>query len=286
MDRVAAALRAAVVGHRMTSFTARGLVGTAPRVGRTIEWVDGSGHSLWFRFDDDLIVRATMRGTGVCRAFPDDEPWDLPLSKARLHIGTEGWSAVCFGPTAIESYRTPDDRRHPAGGRFGPDLCDPNADLGVVVERLLDYAHPEAYLAEVMLDPRVFNGLGNVYRSEVLWLLEVSPWAMVCDLDHRGAIMLVDTAATMVRADLVDGSRRQIADTESGTAVYGRPGQGCPRCHDTVRINRIGRHGRSLYWCEGCQVNLDSRPVLDVDMSRGVLIEAVAVAERSRRHVG
>jgi hypothetical protein len=40
-----------------------------------------------------------------------------------------------------------------------------------------------------------------------------------------------------------------------GLAVYGRNGQPCPRCGDTIDVVRTGQHARLLYWCPGCQVN-------------------------------
>ena len=36
-------------------------------------------------------------------------------------------------------------------------------------------------------------------------------------------------------------------------------GQGCIRCHETIESRPVGRHGRMLYWCPGCQVRLDRR---------------------------
>jgi hypothetical protein len=31
------------------------------------------------------------------------------------------------------------------------------------------------------------------------------------------------------------------------------------RCHDTISSIPVGRYGRVLYWCPGCQVRLDRR---------------------------
>jgi endonuclease VIII len=46
---------------------------------------------------------------------------------------------------------------------------------------------------------------------------------------------------------------------KGGLAVYGRNGQRCPRCTDTIECRRMGEHRRILYWCPGCQTHLDPR---------------------------
>ena len=85
--------------------------------------------------------------------------------------------AVCFNAPTVETYRTPDKRRHPGMGRLGPDLCQPATDLGGVVNLLLSYRDGAAPIGEVLLDQRVMSGVGNVHRCEVLWAQELSPFA-------------------------------------------------------------------------------------------------------------
>jgi len=38
--------------------------------------------------------------------------------------------------------------------------------------------------------------------------------------------------------------------------VYGRNGQRCGRCGDTVEMRRVGGMARPVYFCPGCQVKL------------------------------
>ena len=73
-------------------------------------------------------------------------------------------------------------------GRLGPDLCKSDTDLATVVNLLLSYPDAGARLGEVLLDQRVMCGVGNVYRSEVLWANELSPFAVA------GALIVAVTA--------------------------------------------------------------------------------------------
>ena len=165
---------------------------------------------------------------------------------------------MCFNAPIVETYREPDRRRHPGRGRLGPDLCKTTTDLGDVVDLLLAYPEPEARLRDVMLDQRVMCGVGNVYRCEVLWATELSPWAHVGDLTHHDAVVLVNTAAD----DAAGRARARVGGSRTPTFEAGSP------CTDATVRGACGATRRSpsgasastpglLYWCEGCQVRLD-----------------------------
>jgi len=55
-----------------------------------------------------------------------------------------------------------------------------------------------------------------------------------------------------------------------GLAVYGRNGQRCPRCGDTIEVRRFGAQARLLYWCPGCQVHCGPRAVADDSVERSM----------------
>ena len=120
----------------------------------------------------------------------------------RVAIEVADWVAVCFNAAVTETYRIPDKRRHPGMGRLGPDLCESNTDPSVAVNLLLSHKDGAARLGEVLLDQRVVRGLGNLYRSEVLWATELSPFARIDSLTERDAIRLVNAAAAMLRANM------------------------------------------------------------------------------------
>jgi len=173
--------------------------------------------------------------------------------------------AVCFNSPNVETYRQPDPGRHPGRGRLGPDLAATAADLEEATELLLAYPEPEARLRDVLLDQHVMVGVGNVYRSEVLWAIELSPWAHVGDLSPADATMIVNTTARMLRAGR---SRAHPSRGSRGPAVFGRNGQGCLRCHATIESRAVGRAGRMLYWCPGCQVRLDRHLIEHLEIRR------------------
>ena len=243
----------------MLRFDAPRLVGPVPQAGRIVEQVESHGKHLLIEWDDGLILDTHMRMTGSWHLYRIGDPWRKPHRQMRVAIEVDDWIAVCFSAPNVETYRRQDRRRHPGMGRLGPDLCKPETDLGVVVNLLLTYDDPSARLGEVLLDQRVMCGVGNVYRCEVLWATELSPWARIGTINEHDAIRLANTAASMLRSNLHHSARVTAPSIKGGLAVYGRNGQRCGRCGESVDCRRMGEHNRILYWCQGCQVRLDPR---------------------------
>ncbi len=260
IHRTAAALRTALVGKAVTRFDAPRLTGPHPSEGRVVEEVTSHGKHLLVRWDDGLVLHTHMRMTGSWHLYRVGERWRKPSTQLRVAIEVADWVAVCFNAPVVETYREFDRHRHPGFGRLGPDLCKADADLALCVQRMANYEDPDAPIAEVMLDQRIACGVGNVYRSEVLWACALHPFAPVGSLDSEDRAQLINAAARMLRANLAGPNRITNPDVRGGLAVYGRNGQRCARCAETVQVRRVGEHARLLYFCPGCQVHLDPRP--------------------------
>lgn len=250
-------MRTALAGKSMLRFDAPRLVGPVPQAGRIIETVESHGKHLFIEWDDELVLDTHMRMTGSWHLYRAGDQWRRPYAQMRAAIEVADWVAVCFNAPHVETHRRVDKRRHPGSGRLGPDLCKAETDLGEVVNLLLTYPDPDARLGEVLLDQRVMCGVGNVYRCEVLWATELSPFAKAGSISEHDAIRLVNTAATMLRSNLHHAKRVTAPGVKGGLAVYGRNVQRCQRCGATIECRRMGAHNRLLYWCPGCQTHLD-----------------------------
>jgi endonuclease VIII len=282
----AAALRPALIGRPLLGYVANSLEGPEPRRGRVVESIEVQGRRVLLRFDDGLIIDSLFRSAylsavgrraaGLWYLYREGQSWPYHQSDVAVALTVQEWTAACVHPVSVESYRTADPRRHPALGGQGPDISRPGADLGRVLHAVLMYPDPEASLAEVLADQRVFCGLGNVYRSEVLWVNRLNPDALVGSLPQRDVMTLVNSAAHVLTSNLDQLPRR---GTERQFSVYGRNGQACPRCHDTITVAHIGSRDHELYelyWCQGCQTRHD--PVREGLRTR--------LTDRSRRRSG
>jgi endonuclease-8 len=263
------ALRTALVGRAVLRFDADRVDGPAPAPGRVVEHVDCRRRLVDVAWDDGFVLHSRLGFGGAWHVYRDGEPWRRSSAKACVAITVPGWVAVCFAPAEVETFRELDVQRHPAFGRCAPDVVATHADLGLCLDQLLGYPDGDAPVGEVLLDPHVASGIGNVFRSEALYVCGLHPWAAVGELTDQECARLVDVAAMMVRTNVEAASGLAPADTRETLLVYGRNGQRCTRCGDTVRVDRSGPRDRLVYWCPGCQTAHDpqraaaARPPLD-----------------------
>lgn len=264
IHRTAAALRTALLGKPMTAFEAPRLTGAAPAIGSVIERVESRGKHLEIGFDDGVVLHTHMRMSGSWHLYHPGERWRKSARSARVVIEVPGWQAVCFSAPVVETWRHRELTRHPLAGSLGPDLCKLDADLEACVERMGSLAEPAKTMAEVLLDQRIACGVGNVYKSEVLWAVGVHPRSQVGAIDADTRRSLIDTSARLLRANLGGPDRVTVG---GGLAVYGRNGKPCLRCAAPIEVARYGEQARVTYWCDGCQVLalLPTPPDSDVD---------------------
>jgi endonuclease VIII len=254
IHRTAAVLRAALLGRELVGFDAPRWSGITPAVGSLIEEVRARGKHLEICFDDELILHTHMLMSGSWHVYRQGEQWRKSPKQLRAAVEVPGWTAVCFSAPIVEVYRAKDRRRHPGLGSLGPDLCDPAADLTQATARFGRFVSVETSIAEALLDQRVAAGIGNVFKSEVLWACRVDPFAPIGTIDEPTRTELLATAAEMLRANLGGPTRVTTNTTPEGLAVYGRTSRPCPRCKGAIQQRKHGEQARLTYWCPLCQL--------------------------------
>ena len=229
-------------------------------MGQEITAVDALGKNLLIRFGNGLEIRTHLRMTGSWHRYRPGEPWRRPPARARLVIEVPGAVAVCFDAPVVELLEQRAEAMHPSLGQLGPDLLAPGFDAGEAVRRLRDPSRVATPIGEALVDQRALAGIGNVYKSELLWLERVAPSAPVAELDDETLSRLVATAQRLLLANAERGAgpervttgadRRQIGPVY----VYGRTGRPCRRCGGPISSTRQGRElPRTTYWCPACQ---------------------------------
>ncbi len=255
IHRAARRLRPALEGETLRRFEAPRLLGDRPRAGTVIERVEARGKHLLVHFADGLTLQTHMRMTGSWHLYRRAERWQKPAYLMRALIEVDGWVAVCFAAPVVRTFRP----GQPGGalgtsvdptGHLGPDLCLPNADIGECVRRIATCIDHDEEIGAALLDQRVACGVGNVYKSEVLFACGIDPFTPVAGLDDTSRRRVIETASRLLRANLGSGPRTTVA---GGVAVYGRQHQPCRRCGTPIRMRRQGEQARSTYWCPTCQ---------------------------------
>ena len=270
--RAAQALNKALAGKVVTGFeTALAKLASvnddAPLVGRTVESVEARGKWCLMFFSGDLILLTHMLMSGSWHIYRTGERWQAPRSAMRLVITCDDVQAVGFNIPVTEFRTARSLERSSQVPRLGVDVLGGSYTVEAGVQRLSDYtrSHPEAEIANVLLNQRVIAGLGNVYKSEVAFAAGVHPFRQMRTLTKRELELVADAAGRFMKANVRDGkgdgivtytgNRRTTRSMARGDRlwVYSRQGQECRRCGAIVEMRRQGIGARSTYWCPSCQ---------------------------------
>jgi endonuclease-8 len=251
--RAARALGRSLQGKRITSFTSplSRLVG-ADLSGRIVEVVEARGKNLLVRFDDGRALLTHMRMTGSWHLYGLNERWKKPARLARAVLTTENAVAVCFNAPVVELLSARQLARHETLRRLGPDVLAESFDAAEAVRRIA--ASGERPIGEALILQAALAGVGNIYKSETLFLCGVDPFSPASSLPRKDLARIVAKARELMSANL-DGTPRKTRQTLGGASywVYGRSGKTCFRCGARIRMRRQGTAARSTYWCPGCQ---------------------------------
>ncbi len=261
--RTAAGLRPYLVGREVERARAQG-PGPVPQVarlvGQRVAAVESQGKNLLIRFDNGLELRTHLRMNGSWHRYRPGERWRRPPARARLVLEVPGTVAVCFDAPVVELFEARTEALHPALSQLGPDLLAPDFEAAEAHRRLRDPARAATEIGVALLDQRAMAGVGNVYKNEILWIEQVSPFARVDALDDATLDRLITTAHRLLLAN-VDARRGAERITTGGDRavgmplyVYGRRGRPCRRCRTPIAVTRQGTDlPRSTYWCPSCQ---------------------------------
>ena len=180
----------------------------------------------------------------------------------RIVVATKAFEAVGFRIPVAEFVRADCLKKHADLARLGPDLLDDSFDAAEAVRRLRERG--SMTIADALLDQRALAGIGNVYKSEVLFVCRVHPFTPVDRLDDEVLQTLVATAHRLLRANVsgrlapmttYGGLRRTTGRDDSCARLwaYGRAGLACRKCGSAIQMKKEGDAARVTYWCPQCQ---------------------------------
>ncbi|HEX8002955.1 MAG TPA: DNA-formamidopyrimidine glycosylase family protein [Mycobacteriales bacterium] len=252
----ARSMHAALAGKvlRRTDFRVPSLA-TVDLAGRTVTEFVARGKHMLMRLDDGRTLHSHFRMDGTWHLYAPGERWHGgPAHQIRAVLEVDGAVAVGYRLPVLELL--PPGGEAAAVGHLGPDTCGPDWDPDEAVRRLR--RDPDREIGPALLDQRNLAGIGNLYKSESLFLRGVSPWTRVGDVADLPA--LVALARRLIASNRERWSQATTGDTRPGRQhwVFERGGRPCRRCGTPVRSaeqeepDDPGR-GRLTYWCPHCQ---------------------------------
>jgi len=233
-------------------------------VGRAIDSVTSRGKHLLINFSGGLALHTHMRMNGSWHLYPDGARWQRPRPDARVLVGCDGVVAVGFLVPVVELLTDRQLRRHASLRALGPDLLASafdSADAAEIAGRAR--ARGDEPIGDILLNQRIAAGIGNVFRSEILFLAGVDPFRTGASLSDEELGRIIATARRLLSANVRNdaGSPGRAAgrrttrslDPDEKLWVYGRGGRPCRRCGAVILSKKTGPDARIVYWCSGCQ---------------------------------
>ena len=266
--RTARALHDALAGKQVTGFD----TGYAhleqeehdlQLVGRTIERCEAAGKHCLIFFSGDVILRTHMRMSGAWHLYRPGEKWRGHKNEMRVRIDTADWVAVAFKVPVAEFLTARQLQTTSPVAALGPDLLKPDFDRDEAIRRIV--ASGDRTIAMTLLDQRVVAGIGNVYKSETLFVAGVNPYTPSKDVPIADLERILETGRHLLEDNVREGAAPEIrtrrtlkvfdrgSDYSDHTWVYGRRGKPCRKCGTPIEMQKDGLEARPTFWCPSCQ---------------------------------
>ncbi|MGY4710397.1 Fpg/Nei family DNA glycosylase [Mycolicibacterium sp. CBM1] len=214
------------------------------------------GKHLFHHYEGGPIVHVHLGLYGTFTELP--VPMPLPVGQVRMRIVGAEYGTDLRGPAACEVI---DEAQVSAiVARLGPDPIRRDADPAPAWARI---AKSRKSIGALLMDQSVLAGVGNVYRSELLFRHHIDPYRPGGAIDEAEfADAWTDLVALMKvgvrRGKIVvvrpehDHGAPSYAPNRPRTYVYRRAGEPCRVCATEVRTAEL--EGRNVFWCPTCQV--------------------------------
>ena len=112
-----------------------------------------------------------------------------------------------------------------------------------------------------LMEQSLISGLGNIAVSEIAWRAAVHPhrrclsldagdWSRIAEATHA---YIRDTLAVEEASPTDEVVYLSVAGAHNPFHVYGREGEGCPRCEGILIRESMG--GRPSFFCDDCQAS-------------------------------
>jgi endonuclease VIII len=224
--------------------------------GRVLRTSDAWGKHLFHHYVGGDVVHIHL---GLYGGFTEFEVSSVPapIGQVRMRMIGLGHGTDLRGPTVCEVIGEAEITG--IVSRLGPDPLRADADPARAWARIAKSRRP---IGALLMDQSVLAGVGNVYRSELLYRQRVDPFrAGMALTDGEFGSMWTDLVALMKigvrRGKIVavrpedDHGAPSYGPGRPRTYVYRRAGEPCRVCGTEVRAAEL--EGRNLFWCPACQ---------------------------------
>lgn len=251
IHRAARDLRRAISAQVLTVSSPQGRFAGGASVldGRQCDSVEAYGKHLVLGFEDGIWLHVHLGLFGRIRR--SKLPAAEPRGAVRVRLESQTHVVDISGPTICSNI----DRgeRDALIKRIGPDVLRNDADPERAVGRI---RRSRAPIGRLLMDQSVIAGIGNIYRTELLWRAGIHPDTLGRSIDEAALWSLWEDAKLLlelgVRRNAIittDRAMQSQSRYKERTNIFGK--SHCPACKQ--EILRIDIAGRRAFVCLTCQ---------------------------------
>jgi formamidopyrimidine-DNA glycosylase len=211
---------------------------------------------MFLDFDNDLTLRIHLGIYGKWSFVDVADSIPEPIGQVRARFLNAKSLADLRGPTVCEVI-TQDEVRA-VENRLGPDPLNPDP-TGEAARKFIERVRSSrTSIGQLLMNQEVISGIGNVYRAELLFRAQLSPYVSGASLpkellqgiwaDSVELLKVGVAKGVMITRDELRNKRPKKADRNY---VYKREGQPCLVCEQEIAIDLMAT--RKLYFCPNCQ---------------------------------
>lgn len=259
LHRIAKTHRPWLVGECVQVSSPQGRFEAGARLldGQQIVAVEAWGKHLFYQFSSDSRLHVHL---GLYGKFRDSKPpAPDPRGAVRVRLVSNKRCIDLNGPNQCHVIE-PEEYRAILS-RLGPD---PLRAECTVRPFLANISNTRRSIGAALMDQKVVAGIGNIYRSEILFKLGIAPQTPCRDLQHSDLKRIWQLARRWMKVGVQKGriltwqadqsaSRTHSSDQER-FYVYKR--ERCAVCASKIATCELA--ARRVYYCPDCQI-----PVMD-----------------------
>jgi endonuclease VIII len=211
--------------------------------------VEAYGKHLIYQFKNKLALHIHLGLFGRFRTAK--LPAAEPKGEVRVRMLSETHVVDINGPNTCEVLDAAELKQ--LIKRIGPDVLRKDADSGLAFARI---AKSKVTIGQLLMDQAVIGGIGNIYRTEILWRQNVHPLTPGNQITRDVFDMLWDDAVHLLEIGVknnaiitVDGVKKSRSKYGERVNIFNKPN--CPTCHSEITRFEIAK--RRAFMCETCQ---------------------------------
>ncbi len=216
--------------------------------------VEAYGKHLIYQFENEMALHIHLGLFGRFRA--RKLPAAEPRGEVRVRMISSTHVIDINGPNTCEVL----DPAELATliKRIGPDVLrkDANPDLAFA-----SISKSKTSIGQLLMDQAVIGGIGNIYRTEILWRQNVHPLTPgnkisrdIFDQLWNDSVQLLEIGVKNNAIITVDGVKKSRSKYGERVNIFNQPT--CPTCDGEIKKFEIAK--RKAFMCDGCQPPLEA----------------------------